>query len=301
MIYLLAYHKAGYSFVFGEFQLFAWERIQWEPNEIPQAFESRLYVTDPGHSGLLPILVILDADSNWEVCLLEINQLRTRHIIPPILVVGMAYSDVPPQEISLLRIRDLSPPMSLEEKRRMKTEFPFFKPMDLGGADPLLALLREKIIPEIEAIYSIDHEQIMLFGHSIAGLTVLYEAMHPDSPFDHFAAASPSLWWNRQWFFKQMKDPIIFNAMQQRQLYLGVGSEEENASDRFFRMITNLYRLSEELGRACTHAAVYPAQTHAQTRLTALQESMKTFFPKECPGIPPSPIPEAPIKTVPQE
>jgi len=65
-----------------------------------------------------------------------------------------------------------------------------------GGADAFLDLVERDIRPRVEAQARIDRRRQTLWGHSYGGLLTVYAALSRPQAFQHYVAASPSLWWN---------------------------------------------------------------------------------------------------------
>ncbi|MEN0108849.1 MAG: alpha/beta hydrolase [Pseudomonas sp.] len=65
-----------------------------------------------------------------------------------------------------------------------------------GGADVFLDLLASRIRPLVAAQVALDPQQQTLWGHSYGGLLVLHTLLTRPALFSHYAAASPSLWWD---------------------------------------------------------------------------------------------------------
>jgi predicted alpha/beta superfamily hydrolase len=65
-----------------------------------------------------------------------------------------------------------------------------------GGADVFLDLLQTQIKPRVAAQAPLDPDQQTLWGHSYGGLLVLHTLLTRPTSFSHYAAASPSLWWD---------------------------------------------------------------------------------------------------------
>lgn len=65
-----------------------------------------------------------------------------------------------------------------------------------GGADAFLDLLRDRIRPQVAEQVKLDAHDQTLWGHSYGGLLVLHTLFTRPQMFNHYAAASPSLWWD---------------------------------------------------------------------------------------------------------
>lgn len=75
-----------------------------------------------------------------------------------------------------------------------------------GGADAFLDLLRDRIRPQVARQVKLDAHDQTLWGHSYGGLLVLHTLFTRPQMFNHYAAASPSLWWD---------EPLISAESQQ--------------------------------------------------------------------------------------
>jgi predicted alpha/beta superfamily hydrolase len=64
-----------------------------------------------------------------------------------------------------------------------------------GGADAFLDLLEQRIKPAVAQRLVVDTHQQTLWGHSYGGLLVLDALLSRPHSFQHYVAASPSLWW----------------------------------------------------------------------------------------------------------
>lgn len=64
-----------------------------------------------------------------------------------------------------------------------------------GGADVFLDLVQQRIKPLVASHYHVDAQRQTLWGHSYGGLLVLHALLSRPGEFQHYAAASPSLWW----------------------------------------------------------------------------------------------------------
>jgi predicted alpha/beta superfamily hydrolase len=72
-----------------------------------------------------------------------------------------------------------------------------------GGAEAFLDLLHDRIRPLIARQLPLDDSDQTLWGHSYGGLLVLHTLFTRPQLFNHYAAASPSLWWDEQLLFEE--------------------------------------------------------------------------------------------------
>ncbi|MFK3795803.1 alpha/beta hydrolase [Pseudomonas sp. NPDC088444] len=65
-----------------------------------------------------------------------------------------------------------------------------------GGADAFLDLLQNRMRPQVQEQVKLNAHDQTLWGHSYGGLLVLHTLFTRPQMFNHYAAASPSLWWD---------------------------------------------------------------------------------------------------------
>src|SRR5690606_13046032 len=66
-----------------------------------------------------------------------------------------------------------------------------------GGADRFLRMLREELIPWVDANYRTNSYKILV-GHSLGGLFTINTLITEPDAFDAYVAISPNLQWNEQ-------------------------------------------------------------------------------------------------------
>ncbi|NIG54065.1 alpha/beta hydrolase-fold protein [Chitinophaga sp. Cy-1792] len=64
-----------------------------------------------------------------------------------------------------------------------------------NAADKFLNFIGKELVPYVNQHYATSGSNI-LFGHSYAGLFVVYSFLTQTSLFNHYIASDPSLWWN---------------------------------------------------------------------------------------------------------
>ncbi len=116
----------------------------------------------------------------------------------PAVVVGIGY----PGGRAFDRDRrnwDFTPPAALREPNPKQWGA-------TGGADELVSFLVDEVKPEIQRQFKVDTHREILFGHSLGGLFTLHAFFkHPQS-FDDYVAASPSVWWNKQYVVRESEE-----------------------------------------------------------------------------------------------
>lgn len=98
--------------------------------------------------------------------------------MPPVLVVGIA---------NTVRRRDLTPPTSVEDDRKVAPE--------VGHAPQFRAFVRDELMPDIQRRYR-TNDTTAVIGESLAGLWIVDTFFETPELFGTYVAISPSLWWN---------------------------------------------------------------------------------------------------------
>jgi len=74
-----------------------------------------------------------------------------------------------------------------------------------GGADRFLDLLEQRIKPAVAERAPLDRSRQTLWGHSYGGLLVLHCLFTRPQSFQFYAAADPSLWWQKGFVLSEEK------------------------------------------------------------------------------------------------
>jgi predicted alpha/beta superfamily hydrolase len=142
-----------------------------------------------------PVLYMLDGNAGFATAA-EAVFLRSRRPevtgVAPAVVVGIGYPTDDPLD-PVRRAYDYTPPAALLRlpPRPDGTPWP-----PTGGADQFLDFIVEDLKPSIGRDFPIDGTRQALFGHSFGGLFALHTLFTRPRTFQHYVAASPSIWWN---------------------------------------------------------------------------------------------------------
>lgn len=113
--------------------------------------------------------------------------------LPPIILVGIDRAGASEVQRQVTRSFDLTP-TSVPEYEAGATSY-FGVPVATGGARTFLAILKEEIIPWVEARYSAGSER-GIGGYSLGGLFATFALFTSPETFTHYLIGSPSLWWD---------------------------------------------------------------------------------------------------------
>lgn len=157
--------------------------------------------------GGYPVVYMLDGNAVFE------SLTRTASALPPgqslqAVVVGIGYDDAERFNVTA-RSYDYTPPSPGAEAPRGSPRDPdargWAKPG--GGADRFLGILQQRIQPLVERRYAVDASNRTLYGHSYGGLFALHVALRQPQAFQHYVAASPSIWWNGNFILQSLAHP----------------------------------------------------------------------------------------------
>ncbi|MEH0834369.1 alpha/beta hydrolase [Pectobacterium cacticida] len=134
----------------------------------------------PAPDGGYPILYMLDGNAQFPVA---VNSYDAKNGPPP-LIVAIGYPTEKPYDVPA-RTRDYTPPTTISD--------PDFAAG--GEAETFYQFLQTTVKPWIEAHYAVNTQKQTLAGHSFGGLFTLYTLFNHTPSFQHYVAASPSIWW----------------------------------------------------------------------------------------------------------
>lgn len=177
----------------------------------------------PAPEGGFPVLFTLDGQAVAELLTDEVLRGLDPARLPVVVTLGY---DTDRRFAGLERTRDYTPP---SPDGRPVTD-PRGRPG--GGAAAFLDLFGAEVLPRIEALVPIDMRRSTIWGHSYAGLFVLWAAGEPASPFARYVTASPSLWWDYATFLQGVERQVKAGYWPKRRLDVHKGAlERERASN----------------------------------------------------------------------
>lgn len=238
-----------------------------------------------------PVLYVTDADL-WFGTATEMTRLMhvLYGVLPPILVVGIAYGVGDPMLQGEIRNRDLTPTAPAEFEEMSRRMNPGWKPAlpegrRMGRAREFLAFLEEEVKPFVAGRYPVQGNGA-LFGCSLGGLFTLYALLTRPGSFDHYIAGSPAIWWDDAMLFELEEKMAATTEDVASTLFMGVGSLEEGggvtAQDPF-KFITNVREMAARLeGRAYpslgVETQVFDNEGHTSVPPVVLTRGLRAAF-----------------------
>lgn len=176
-----------------------------------------------------------------------------------VIVVGIATNDRrheltgPTQDVALLK------------------EFP-----TAGGSAAFRAFIRDEVMPMVAKTNRVSGETGVI-GESLAGLFIVETYLTEPDLFDHYAAISPSLWWDDERLAKASAALLAKPSAKPHRLYLTIaneGREMQTGVDR----LTAALAASKRADQTWCYAP-RPDLTHATIYHTVSPEALQFLFP----------------------
>lgn len=97
---------------------------------------------------------------------------------------------------------------------------------EAGGGAAFLSFIVDQLAPELATEFGFNRERQSLFGHSLAGYFVLNALAIRPHAFCHYAAISPSVWWQPAALTERLTALTQDDTAQIRGLLIAVGEWE---------------------------------------------------------------------------
>lgn len=148
-----------------------------------------------------PLLCLLDGDWTWPIV-----QADASHLLDRCAVLYPHYRGSL-QHILQCRALDYTP----SDAHGQRWSDPRVPAWQCGGATHFMAVLEQQLLDITQIFPQLNTQKFSLFGHSYAGLFILYALTHGFQGAQHFICASPSLWWRAplvwSWFASWENQP----------------------------------------------------------------------------------------------
>ncbi|WP_299083535.1 alpha/beta hydrolase-fold protein [uncultured Paraglaciecola sp.] len=153
-----------------------------------------------------PVVYLLDGGAVYPMLAGYYNYLRHEDVVPEVILVGISYGSND-FETGNFRSTDYTAPSS---------ERSYW-----GGASQFQQALIKDILPTIEEKYPVDPQKRIIFGQSLAGQFVLYNALTQPELFYGHISSNPALHRNLEFFLKPN------NSIHKTKLFVAKGSLDD--------------------------------------------------------------------------
>ena len=217
-----------------------------------------------------PVIYMLDGNAAFD----DLRQ-ADLDLVPEYALIGIGYETEARHDVAA-RAQDYTPPVppdaALRDDSASEKE---------GGGDVFLALLAERMLPELTKDFALDPARRMLWGHSYGGLFVLNTLFKQPDLFRSYCAASPSLWWHAP-LMLQMEGPSRRRAAGQSDLMVLYEVTEDPRGDerRRARMLQGRAMLNDLLERLAARPDIaltqraFPGESHGSMFQVGLKAAL---------------------------
>jgi predicted alpha/beta superfamily hydrolase len=157
--------------------------------------------------------------------------------LPPMILVGVDRARSSGVRIGMTRFFDLTPTSNAEFDEGLSAHFG--TSARTGGADAFLRILKEEIIPWVEARYATGAQR-GIGGYSLGGLFATYALFASPETFTHYWVGSPSYWWDDGITFQLEEAYSAEHDDLEAEVFMSAGSLEG-------MMVPDMLRLAETL------------------------------------------------------
>ena len=157
-----------------------------------------------------PTLYLLDGGITYPLVASYYHYLRQAEEVPEMILVGLSYGNDDWQKGNS-RSRDYT------AKAINRDHW--------GGAKNFQELLRKKIIPLVESNYAGQSTKRIIFGQSIGGQFVLYNAFTQPDLFSGYISSNPALHRNLDFFLELKADSTVPSGISR--MYVSSGSDDD--------------------------------------------------------------------------
>lgn len=214
-----------------------------------------------------PVLYLLDAQSSFATVTEYTRRLSFYKELPQIIVVGVGYTIDSPDDIVLLRARDLTP-----TDPSGKGQF--------GWADRFLSFMTDEVIPLVETNYRADKQNRAIVGHSLGGLFGLYTLFTKPETFQRYVVSSPSLWWDQRFMFSYEASFAKTRTELNARVYMSAGDLETASDIPIAKEVPEFAAvlMKHAYGGLQLSTHLFEDQTHASVLPMALTDGIRVVY-----------------------
>ena len=244
----------------------------------------RLYIAPPeGYAATdttrYPVLYILDGYLTFPAAVSARGFMDIYEGLEDVILVGIGNGEHTFDSWFSNRWRDYTP--SVQPATDSLVARQFDQPVEAvrsGGGPDFLRVLREEVIPFIDASYRTSGER-GLMGQSLGGLFAAYVLFEAPDLFQRVGVHSPSLWWSDGELFDVEAAFAATHSALPAHVLLTVGSEEGNA------MVPPMERLAETLRSRgyeglTVDAVVFEDETHTSVVPAMVSRTLRVLYPR---------------------
>ncbi len=158
----------------------------------------------------LAVMYLMDGDFHFHHTSGIVSFLKSQGSIPNMMIVAIPNTTD--------RTRDLTSP--IEKNKEVLVNMP-----TAGGANTMLAFMKEELIPYIDRNYNTNGYR-MLVGHSFGGIFAVQALLTQGDLYDSYIAISPSMWWDDQSLVDKAERFLDSKPALDGYFYMTMGNED---------------------------------------------------------------------------
>jgi hypothetical protein len=248
-----------------------------------------------------PVIYLLDGNRNFALTSDNLAGRSQSRDLTPAVVVGIGYPTNHSGEMSLLRVKDLTTPISADRLKKLQQADPGnpyagLTADTIGGADAFLRVIEQEIKPFVAGLAPINTSDQVFFGHSLGGLTVVHALFTEPSAFQTFIASSPSVWWDEKAVLRdepgfaravtsgRVAPHILIDVGGLEQTLQGLPPGAPPGAAREAQMVSNAVNLGKRLAalkgtpRYLVRTVVFAGETHLSVMPAAISRGLGFAF-----------------------
>jgi predicted alpha/beta superfamily hydrolase len=236
-----------------------------------------------------PVLWVTDASLSFPLVVGLLNWLRTVEGLPELIVIGVGAPDESDHaEFSARRTYDFyaMPRWVNAGPGGARMEALSTETTAGGGAEALLSFLVDELRPRLATEFRFDDDH-GLVGYSGGGHFVGFALLSRPAAFSRYLASSPALSGCEDLLFRLEADYATTHDELAAKVFLGAGEAE--LTDPFVAaadILGSVTRMSQQLllrnyPSLELTCHLYPGQTHGSALSYALNEGLRTLYPRD--------------------
>ena len=269
------------------------ESFQIKARHIDQTFHIDVALPTSYASGsdrTFPIAYVLDGNMAFHTAA-NIASLCARDImepgLPEAIVVGIGYPN--PADLSLLRVRDLTPPDSVDDWFADVYRASAGRRAESGGAHEFLEFIQTELHADIARRYRVE-PTAAIFGDSYGGLFTYYALLARAELFDRYWIGSPGVFGSGTYLLEQLQGRLSAGFERPTRVCLTLGALERSGTvhgilrEEIYQQIASAYdhllaafNRSPTPNLAVTHHE-FPDETHISVFPVALMRAWRELM-----------------------
>lgn len=210
----------------------------------------------------LPVLILLDGGKSEQLhfVLDQVSELLSTDRIEPFLLVGIENVDrnfdftTPTQELSDLKWVS-----------------------NTGNATQFKGFIVDELIPFVQDQYMVEHD-FGIIGESLGGLLVINLLLDHPTILKRFISIDPSLWWNKNEYYKSFVEVMKLNTLNHNQLWFST-SKTKTIKNLIQKIEIEVEQEEIDVSRIHFH---YDLQaTHFTVFKQSIQQALVWMYPKK--------------------